>query len=131
MRAYSIEFRYEVLEDCDAGMSTLAVALKRRVSESWVRRLKQRRRENGDFSARPPVKKMLPKWRAYTNRLHAILRERPDITLRELRDALGEEVSLQTLSVALRTLKYTLKKKSSTHLNKTGRTLRGGARSGK
>jgi transposase len=110
VKPYSIEFREEVLSDCDAGMGTLAVAIKRNVSESWVRRLKQRRRETGEVAARPPKKKTQPKWRAYTEEIHAILREQPDITLRELRDELGIETSLQTLSVALRTLQYTLKK---------------------
>lgn len=110
MKPYSIEFRREVLADCDAGLSTLSVAINRRVSESWVRRLKQRRRETGEIAARPPIKKTPPKWQAYTEEIHALLREHPDITLRELRDELGLDASLQTLSVALRTLKYTLKK---------------------
>ncbi|MGE0761616.1 MAG: IS630 transposase-related protein [Pirellulaceae bacterium] len=118
MKSYSIEFRREVLADCDAGMGTMAVAVKRRVSESWVRRLKQRRRETGEIAARPPKKKTPPKWMAYADRLQALVRERPDITLRELRDELGIEISLQTLSVALRRLKYTFKKKSSVRQNR-------------
>lgn len=130
MRAYSLEFRREVLADCDSGLSTLAVAIKRRVSEAWVRRLKQRRRDNGDFSARPPIKKTEPKWRAYTDKLHRILAARPDITLRELRVELKTDLSLQTLSVALRTLKYTLKKKSCMPRSRTAKTLRSGVRSG-
>jgi transposase len=111
-------------------MSTMAVAIKRRVSESWVRRLKQRRRETGEIAARPPKKKTPPQWRAYADRLHALVRKQPDITLRELRDELGIEVSLQTLSVALRTLKYTFKKKSSARPNRIVRTWqRNGPRS--
>ena len=110
MKPYSIEFRREILEDCDAGMSTMAVAIKHRVSDSWVRRLKQRRRESGEIAARPPIKKKPAKWRAYAAQLQMLIREQPDITLRELRDHLGIEISLQTLSVALRTLKFTLKK---------------------
>lgn len=128
MKPYSIEFRREVLADCDAGMSTMAVAIKRRVSESWVRRLKQRRRESGEIAARPPKKKTPPKWAAHTDRLHALVRERPDITLRELREELGIEISLQTLSVALRTLKYTFKKKSSARQNRIVRMSRRSAR---
>lgn len=124
MKAYSIEFRREVLADCDAGMSTMAVAIQRRVSESWVRRLKQRRRETGEIAARPPKKKTPPVWRAYTDQLHALVREQPDITLRELRDKLGIEISLQTLSVALRTLKYTFKKKSSARPSRSVRMSR-------
>ena len=126
MRAYSIEFRLEVLADCDAGMSTMAVAIKRHVSESWVRRLKQRRRETGEITARPPRKKTPPKWRAYADQMHAIVREQPDITLEELRQKLGVEISLQTLSIALRALKYTFKKKSCTPRSRIARTWQRG-----
>jgi hypothetical protein len=47
MRAYSADLRERVLADCDAGLGTRAVAAKYRVSESWVRRLKQVRRQTG------------------------------------------------------------------------------------
>ena len=45
MRAYSMDLRERVLHDSDAGMQAAAVASKYRVSASWVRRLKQRRRK--------------------------------------------------------------------------------------
>jgi transposase len=124
MQAYSVEFREQVLLDCDAGMNTLAVAVKHDVSPAWVRRLKQRRRESGEIAPRPPIKKTPPKWHAYADRMQALVREQPDITLRELRDRLQVEVSLQTLSLALRRLKYTLKKKSSGRASRTVRTSR-------
>jgi transposase len=126
MQAYSIEFRREVLADCDAGMGTMAVAIKHRVSDSWVRRLKQRRRESGEIAARPPKKKTPPKWHAYADRLRALVQQRPDITLRELRETLAVEVSLQTLSVALRSLRYSFKKKSCGPRSKIGQTSRRG-----
>lgn len=126
MKPYSIEFRREVLADCDAGMSTMAVAIKHRVSDSWVRRLKQRRRESGEIAARPPIKKTPAKWRAHAAQLQMLVREQPDITLGELRDHLGIEISLQTLSVALRTLKFTFKKKSSVRPSRIVQTSRRG-----
>jgi transposase len=124
VQAYSKEFRCEVLADCDAGMNTHSVALKHKFSKAWVRRLKQRRRENGEIAPRRPIKKTPPKWHAYKDRLIAAVEQQPDITLRELRDQLGVEVSVQTLSVALRRLRYTLKKKSFGRANKTGPTSR-------
>jgi transposase len=124
VRAYSLEMRERVLADCEAGNNTHSVALKYKVSKAWVRRLKQRHRESGEVAARRPIKKTPPKWHAYKDRLMAIVRDQPDVTLRELRERLGVEVSLQTLSVALRRLKYTLKKKSSGPANKTGPTSR-------
>ena len=48
MRAYSMDLRERVLLDNDAGMKAADVAAKYRVSGSWVRLLKQRRRETGE-----------------------------------------------------------------------------------
>jgi len=45
MRAYSMDLRERALLDSDAGMKAADVAAKYRVSGSWVRLLKQRRRE--------------------------------------------------------------------------------------
>ena len=47
MRAYSMDLRERALLDSDAGMKAADVAAKYRVSGSWVRLLKQRRRETG------------------------------------------------------------------------------------
>ena len=59
--AYSKEFRGQVLAACDRGLGTQAVALKFEVSESWVRRVKQQRRESGKLG--PATKrKRTPKW---------------------------------------------------------------------
>jgi transposase len=45
MESYSKEMRRDVLAACDAGEGTRAVALRFGCSESWVRRVKQERRE--------------------------------------------------------------------------------------
>lgn len=124
MDAYPMDVRRRVLDDCDRGLNTLAVAVKHNVSPAWVRRLKQRRRESGEIAPRPPIKKKPPKWQAYADQLHAFIREQPDITLREIREQLGIEISLQSLSVALRRLKYTIKKKSCGPRSKIARTSR-------
>ena len=60
MDSYSMDLRKRVLADCDAGRSTRQVAMKYRVSESWVRRLKQRRRESGEIAPRSPRNKVHP-----------------------------------------------------------------------
>ena len=52
MRAYSMDLRERVLPDSDAGMKAADVAAKYRVSGSWVRLLKQRRRETGEVAPR-------------------------------------------------------------------------------
>ena len=52
MRAYSMDLRERVLLDSDAGMKAADVAAKYRVSGSWVRLLKQRRRDTGEVAPR-------------------------------------------------------------------------------
>ncbi len=111
MDAYSTDLRKRILKDCDAGMSTRKVALKYDVSESWLRRLKQRRRESGEIAPRSSRNGVQPKWLAYADQLQQLVEEKPDITLRELRDKLGKKFSQQTLSRALRRLQLTFKKK--------------------
>jgi len=50
VEAYSKEFRRDVLAACDAGEGTRAIGLRFGVSESWVRRVKQERREQGKIA---------------------------------------------------------------------------------
>lgn len=111
MKPYSMDLRERVLKDCDAGQATRAVALKYNVSESWVRRLKQRRRESGEVAPRSSRNGRQPKWLPWLDEIEALVEETPDITLRELRDALGKDISIQSLSRALRSLQLTFKKK--------------------
>ena len=52
MQAYSMDLRKRVLADSDAGLPTKQVAEKYGVSRTWVRSLKQRRRETGEIAPR-------------------------------------------------------------------------------
>jgi transposase len=110
MEAYSKEMRRDVLAACDRGEGTRAVALRFRCSESWVRRVKQERRELGK-TAPATTRRRIPRWAVYRERIAAIVAERPDLTLQELKDELQTELSRQTLCTALRQLRLTLKKK--------------------
>lgn len=111
MVAYSKERRGEVLAACDRGEGTRAVALKFQCSESWVRRVKQERRELGK-TAPWLTRRRTPKWEPLRERMLAIVAARPDVTLEELKDQLETELSRSTLCVALQKLRLTLKKKS-------------------
>ena len=114
MEAYGVKFRAEVLEACDANEGTKAVALRFGVSESWVRRIKQQRRETGQVAPkkRSPPK---PKWHAWADWLLAKLAQRPDIYLRELQAELkaerGEDACLMTICIACRELEHSRKKR--------------------
>jgi transposase len=122
MRAYSEDLRRRILEDSDTGMATRAVAAKYRVSESWVRRLKQRRRQTGEVTARPRRAFRPPILGPHADRLRQLVAADPGATLRELRDRLGVAVGLTALWGAVRRLGLTVKKKSSGRRSRTGRT---------
>src|SRR5262245_25537534 len=91
MKPYSEDLRLRVLCDCDAGMKTKAVADKYDVSQSWVRRLKQRRREAGEVAPREQRHGPLPSWeqQQYAEPLRAAYAQTPDATLEEVKQRLG------------------------------------------
>jgi len=82
MDAYTAELRGEVLAACDASEGTRVIALRFQVSESWVRRIKQQRRETGQVAPKTAAPRQ-PKWQAWADWLVAKIRARPDIYLRE------------------------------------------------
>jgi transposase len=129
MVPYSKEMRREVLAACDRGEGTRVVALRFRCSESWVRRVKQERRELGK-TAPLLTRRRTPKWEPLRERMLAILAQRPDLTLQELKDELETDLSRSTLCAALAKLRLTLKKKSSGPPSKNGRTSKNVATSG-
>lgn len=112
MRAYSSDLRDRVLADSDAGMATDNVAAKYRVSVSWVRRLKQRRRETGTTAPKPQRYGSLPTWLPHAERIARVVRETPDATLEEHRQKLDAGLSLSSLWRAIKALGLTVKKKS-------------------
>lgn len=133
MEAYSKEFRRDVLAACDAGEGTRSVALRFQVSESWVRRIKQERREQGKV-APSSTRRRRKVWEPYAEWILAQLDKRPDIYLRELQAAaqaeLGWEVSDVTLSRACRALRRTRKKRRVLRPSSSGKMLSNRAGSG-
>jgi transposase len=127
MKPSSKEFRGEVLAACDRGRSTREVATHFSVSESWVRRVKQERRELKK-GAPGLTRRWTPLWAALADRMRELIRHKPDLTLRELKAELGTELSVQTLCTALQRLRLTVKKCSSPRSG-SGRTSRRGGRS--
>jgi transposase len=121
MKAYSMDLRERVLKDCDAGLGTKAVAEKYSVSSSWIRRLKQRRREDGQIQPRSSRNKRVPKLEVYADQIRALIQETPDLTLKELGEKLGVAVALGTLWTAVARLNLTVKKKSHGRVSRTVR----------
>lgn len=110
MQAYSKEFRRDVLAACDAGGRTRAVARQFGVSEAWVRRIKQERRETGK-TAPSTTRRRTPRWMNEAESIRAVIAKSPDLTLSELKAELQTSLSRATLCRALQRLKLTFKKK--------------------
>ena len=110
MRAYSMDLRERVLRDSDAGLTAAAVAVKYHVSASWVRRLKQRRRETGEVAPRQQRYGRHPVLAPQLPTLAALIHAQPDRTLADLQVALGTSASLATIWRAVKQLGFTLKK---------------------
>jgi transposase len=102
MRAYSMDLRERVWADCQAGLGTPAVAEKDSVSESWVRRLKQRQKATGSLAPRPPSPGRPVTLAPHDARVRELVRADPDATLAELRRRLGLRGSISALSEYLR-----------------------------
>lgn len=128
MQAYSLDLRKRVLADCDGGLKTKAVAGKYGVSRTWVRALKQRRRETGEIAARRGGGGRKPKIDRV--RLAELVRADADATLAELRERLGVQCALSALWKALAALKLTFKKKRCGPPSKTAPTSPSVARRG-
>jgi transposase len=114
MEAYSKEFRRDVLASCDAGEATRDVAIRFRVSESWIRRIRQDRRESGKVAPKT-TRNRKRAWESWHDWLMKKIDSRPDIYLREiqadLKSELGVDASLWTICQACRAVKRTRKKR--------------------
>ena len=115
MEPYDAEFRGKVLAACDTAEERRTIALRFKVSESWLRRIQQQqRRETGQVAPKKAAPRQ-PKWHAWADWLIAKIAARPDIYLRELQAALkkerGEEVCLATICAACRELEQSRKKR--------------------
>ncbi len=96
---YSMEFRRAVAKAYDESGSSIEVAEQFDCSESWVRRLIQRRRENGGSLEPRPLK--LPNNNKLDEKdldcLAELIAKTPDMTLAELAAVLEKKVSVPSV----------------------------------
>jgi transposase len=119
MEAYSMDLRKRVLAACDGGKQTKEVARLFSVSPAWVRRLKQRRREDGSIAPRPIKRVGQPKLDETARaRVLEMVNHKPDSTLEELRGWIDRElnirISIGALWETLRQMKLSFKKSRRT-----------------
>jgi len=106
MESYSKDLRDRVVRACDEQIGTRReIAETFGVSTAWIRRLLQRRRETGDFSARPRGGRRFGAFdEAGLERLKSLVAEQPDATLQELLDGCGVQASIMAVHRALERL---------------------------
>jgi transposase len=118
-----MEFRLLVAAAYDECGSSDEVAEEYGCSGSWVRRLVQRRREDGSLAPLTPRRPDTHKLDgADLERLRTLIAAKPDMTLAELAEALGNKASVPTVWRATQALGLPLKKRPSTPRSRTGRT---------
>lgn len=127
--AYSMEFRRAVATAYDECGSSAEVAEQFDCSESWGRRLIPRRRETESLEPRPNKRpnnnnKLTD---ADMQRLLAVIRKTPDMTLAELAEVLEFKVSVPTVWRATKALGLSLKKvRPRGRIGSSGRQSRAG-----
>ncbi len=132
MRTLSLDLRERILASYDHEEGTRAeMAHRFRVSLGMVKKLLQQRRHTGDiapryrFCGRKPM--IVSVHRA---QMRSLLARKNDLTLIELRQALGLQCSFQAIHVVLGKMGLTYKKRHSAPASKTVPTSPGPAGSG-
>ena len=120
-RPYSQDLRDRVLVAYERGMQTKQIAEIFSVSRAWARRVRQRFRERGERVARPMGGPRVIK--IDQARLAELVAQRPDATVRELRELLGVDCSESAVGFALQRLGLSFKKRRSMLPSRTARTL--------
>ena len=126
--AYSQDLRDRVLAAYDRGMATKQISEVFQVCPAWARRVKQRRRERGETTARPQGGARRIK--IDPDRLAALVKEHPDATLKELRERLGVVCAESAICMALQRLKLSFKKRRFTRPSRIDPTSRPGGPGG-
>jgi transposase len=118
-KTWSQDLRDRVLSAYDRGMKTTPIAKMFKVSPSWARRVKQRRRELGETS--PRRRGGVSEIKVDRTRLAELVRDDPEATLMELRQRLGVACAVSTISTVLNTLRLTFKKRRCMPRSRIGR----------
>jgi transposase len=126
---FSQDLRDRVLSAYDRGMKTKQIAKLFDVCSSWARRVKQRRRESGQLSAKPMGGIRVVK--IDLEKLRELVAQQPDATIKELHQRLGASCGQSAVAMALVRLKITFKKRRSMRPSKTGPTSPGSVPTGR
>ena len=124
MRTISLDLRERILYAYDQGEGTREQVAKRFcVSLGLVKKLLAQRRRTGDITSQHHRSGRKPLILAiHQRRLRTLVSKKPDLTLAELRAAVGLRCTLPAVHYALARLGLTYKKRHSEPANKTAPT---------
>jgi transposase len=129
VRTLSLDLRERILASYDQQEGTREeIAHRYRVSLGMVKKLLQQRRRTGDIGPRHRYSGRKPMIvEIHRCQLRALLRRKPDMTLKELRQAVALACSLPAIHYALEKMGLTYKKRHSEPASKTVRISGGHA----
>ncbi len=138
MGTISLDLRERILASYDQQEGNREeIASRYRVSLGMVKKLLQQRRRTGDIAPRHRFSGPKPRLlTTHQQRLRVLLRKKPDLTLKELRQAMQLDCTLPAIHYVLAKMGLTYKKRRSAPANKIVPTLRrhgapgGGGRQG-
>lgn len=132
MKALSMDLRERILKAYERGDSTREqVARRFSVSLGMVKKLVSRQKQGGGIGARYDRCGRKPRiMETHRKALREMLAEKPDLTLKELRETLGLDCTLPAIHYVLADMGLTYKKRLSRPASKTGRMSPKGAFSG-
>lgn len=126
MRTLSLDLRERILTSYDRQEGTREeVAARFRVSLAMVKKLLQQRRRTGDIRPRHHHSGRKPQiLSVHQAQMRSLLGRKPDMTLKELRSALGLDCTLPAVHYVLQKMGLTYKKRRSEPVSRIGRTSR-------
>lgn len=119
METLSNDLRERIVSAYDRGDATREqIAQRYNVSLGMVKKLLQQRRRTGDIAPRHRFSGAKPKITPrHRQRLKRLVKEQPDMTLEELRDAISVDCTLPAIHYALKRMGLSLKKRRSVPQN--------------
>jgi transposase len=132
MKALSIDLRERILATYDKEDATREQVAKRfRVSVGMVKKLIQQRRHTGEIGSRRHLCGRKPRiLENHRGQMRDLVNKKPDITLNELREAVGLNCTLPAIHYVLEDMGLSYKKRLSMPASKSAKTLPKPGRSG-
>ena len=124
MKALSLDLRERILATYDKENATREQVAKRfRVSLGMVKKLIQQRRRTGEIGSRRHLCGRKPRiLENHRNQMRDLVNQKPDITLAELREAVGLDCTLPAIHYVLDAMGLSYKKRLSMPANRSAQT---------